>query len=142
MPIEAKGVSARVAKLFGCFLQNVKTRKRELSRASIFVTMLISYGYGIDIPLNSNHKDRRVAFLEWLRISGFIFSSGEAEGVTVQRVRRHGFHGVRISLKKKGGTGGTRGGAGGEGRFFTGVSTPNEREKAASCENSVARMPP
>lgn len=44
--------------------------------------------------------------------------------------------------KKKGGTGGMRGGRGGEGRFFTGVSTPNEREKAASCENSVARMPP
>lgn len=47
----------------------------------------------------------------------------------------------RLKKRREGGTGGMRGTGGGR-RFFTGVSTLNGREKAASCENSVCHREP
>lgn len=64
---------------------------------------------------------------------GIYFFRSAGSGVTVQRARRHGFHGVRINSGKKERE--NRRGIGRE-RGFHGSFYP-ERERAASCENSA-----
>lgn len=112
-----------------------ESRGRILLSTNISVCVDIMLRHRCRFKFGHSYKDRQGPISRVAQNFGiYFFEAARLEGVTVQRARRHGFYGVRLGLKKKGGTSGpARGerGRGGEGRFFTGVSTPRERKRQA-----------